>query len=191
MIVQGVKQTIRPLEVGDTPGPKKGGMWHLPIYAGLPGCDLTTSDFQVSLSSLHNGNFGAFGRPMAQATWARRPLRGSPWVFRYPYCHQMITQTHPKGDERVSEKVKIFQVPLNSLSSVKTAESSPARGQKGGGPGVPRVWTQGPCHGLGVHIQKNCSGHGSKSTHSGRNTQRNCDPPPTHTPKRGYPGTGA
>ena len=22
---------------------------------------------------------------------------GSPGVLKYPYCHQMITQTHPKG----------------------------------------------------------------------------------------------
>ena len=42
---------------------------------------------QVSLNSLHNGNFGAFGGAMAQAIWAWRPLRGSPWVLKYPCCH--------------------------------------------------------------------------------------------------------
>ena len=26
---------------------------------------------------------------MAWARWAYRPLRGSPWVLKYPYCHQM------------------------------------------------------------------------------------------------------
>ena len=42
---------------------------------------------QVSLNSLHNSNFGAFGGAMAWAIWAWRPLRGSPWVLKYPYCH--------------------------------------------------------------------------------------------------------
>ena len=42
---------------------------------------------QVSLNSLHNGNFGAFGGAMARAIWAWQPLRGSPWVLKYPYCH--------------------------------------------------------------------------------------------------------
>ena len=49
-----------------------------------------------------NSNFEAFGGPMAHATWATWPLRGSPWVLKYPYCHQMITQTHPRGNGRVS-----------------------------------------------------------------------------------------
>ena len=31
------------------------------------------------------------------ATWAWRPQHGSHWVLKYPYCHQMITQTHPQG----------------------------------------------------------------------------------------------
>ena len=26
---------------------------------------------------------------------AQRPLCGSPWMLKYPYCHPMITQTHP------------------------------------------------------------------------------------------------
>ena len=34
---------------------------------------------------------------MARARWARWSLRGSPWAPKYPYCHQMITQTHPMG----------------------------------------------------------------------------------------------
>ena len=42
--------------------------------------------------------------PMAWGTWAQRPIRGSLWVVKYPYCHQMTTQTHPRGDKRVSEK---------------------------------------------------------------------------------------
>ena len=55
---------------------------------------------------------------MARAIWAWQPLRGSPWVLKYPYCHQIITQTHPRGNRRVSEKVEfleILQVSLNSL----------------------------------------------------------------------------
>ena len=31
----------------------------------------------------------------------------SPWVLKYLYCHQVITQTHPRGNGRVSEKVEI------------------------------------------------------------------------------------
>ena len=42
---------------------------------------------QVSLNSLYNGNFEAFGGAMARATWAWQPLRGSPWVLMYLYCH--------------------------------------------------------------------------------------------------------
>ena len=61
-------------------------------------------NFHVSLNSLRNSNFGGFGGPMAWAKGAQRPLRGSPWVLKYPYCHQMITQIHPRGDKRVSEK---------------------------------------------------------------------------------------
>ena len=37
---------------------------------------------------------------MARARWAQWPLRGSPWAFKYPYCHQMITQTHRRGNQR-------------------------------------------------------------------------------------------
>ena len=34
-----------------------------------------------------NSNFEAFGGPKARARWAWRPLCGSPWVLKYPYCH--------------------------------------------------------------------------------------------------------
>ena len=88
---------------------------------------------------------------MAHATWAWRLLRGSPWVLKYPYCHQMITQTHPRGDGQVSEKIEFSencQVTLNSLTSVKTAKSSLARGHVGGGgggaTGGTRSWDPGP-----------------------------------------------
>ena len=42
---------------------------------------------------------------MARATWAQRAVGESLWVLRYLFCHQMITQTHPKGDGQVSEKI--------------------------------------------------------------------------------------
>ena len=29
-------------------------------------------------------------------------MRGSPWVLEYLYCHQMTTQTYPKGNRLVS-----------------------------------------------------------------------------------------
>ena len=54
-----------------------------------------------------NSNFGAFGGPMARATWAQWPLCGPPWVLKHLHCHQMINQTHPSGNRRVSEKVEM------------------------------------------------------------------------------------
>ena len=60
-----------------------------------------------------NSNFEAFGGGgggTAQATWAQRPLRGSPWVLKFPYHHQMITHTDPRGQKRVSEKVETWQM---------------------------------------------------------------------------------
>ena len=54
---------------------------------------------------------------MARARWAQRPLLGSPWVLKHPYCHQMITQTQPgqrKGFGK-GRNVKKFQLSLNSL----------------------------------------------------------------------------
>ena len=30
-----------------------------------------------------------------------------PWALKYPYCHQIITQTHPRGNRRVLEKVEM------------------------------------------------------------------------------------
>ena len=46
MILQGIKQTIQPLEVGYANSPKKaqkGGYVVFPLYTGLCGFDLTTS----------------------------------------------------------------------------------------------------------------------------------------------------
>ena len=44
---------------------------------------------------------------MARARWAKWPLRGPSWALKYPYGHQMITQTHPRGYGKVSEKVEM------------------------------------------------------------------------------------
>ena len=69
----------------------------------LENCECSLCAHQVPLNHL-NSNFEAFGVPMAQVPWAYRSLRGSPWVLKYPCCHQMTTQTRPRGDKRVSEK---------------------------------------------------------------------------------------
>ena len=65
-----------------------------------------------------NSNFEAFGGPMARARWAQWPLHGSPWVLKSPYRHQMTTQTHPRGDRRVSESGEFSQILLVSLNSL-------------------------------------------------------------------------
>ena len=36
-------EQFSPLRQGRCMGPKRGGMWRFPLYAGLPGFDLTTS----------------------------------------------------------------------------------------------------------------------------------------------------
>ena len=54
-----------------------------------------------------NSNFEAFGGPMARPRRAQWPLHGTPWALKYPYCHQMITQTQPRGNRRFSEKVEM------------------------------------------------------------------------------------
>ena len=97
-------------------------------------------NFQKPLNSLNNSHFVAFPVPMAWATLAQRQLRGSPWVLESPYCHQMIPQTHPSGDRRVSEKHEISNVRNCSVNAcerenLKMAHSSPARAHMG----LPRV----------------------------------------------------
>ena len=75
---------------------------------------------------------------------------------------------------------KNFHVPLNSLSSMKTARSSLPKGHMGGanwgylesGPGT---------HGLQIQ-EKSSSGPRFKYTHSGHNTQRSFDPHPPPPP---------
>ena len=89
--------------------------------------------------------------------------------------------------------LKNFHVPLNSLSGVKTAKSSLARGHIGEADwGYLELGRGTPAMDSGVYIQeKSSSGPKSKYTHSGRNMQRSFDPtpPPPHPPtppKKGY-----
>ena len=96
-----------------------------------------------------NSKFEAFGGPMARARRVQWPLHGCPWVPKYPYCHQMIPQTHPRGDKRVSEKGELWKSCRCHQTAYTTAISDLFRG---------------PClglYGLGSH----CVGpHGCSST---------------------------
>ena len=60
---------------------------------------------------------------MALATRPWQPVRGSLWVQEYPYCHQTMTQTHPKAVGTFSENVnfsKFFQVPAHNCISAQS-----------------------------------------------------------------------
>ena len=46
-----------------------------------------------------SGAHGSGYKGPAATTWA-------PWVLKYLHCHQMVTQTHPRGDRTVSGKVE-------------------------------------------------------------------------------------
>ena len=59
---------------------------------------------QVSLTRLHNSNFGLWGGPWL-GSMGPAATTTVPWVFKYPCCHRMITQTHPRRDRRGLEKV--------------------------------------------------------------------------------------
>ena len=42
-------------------------------------------------------------------------LHGSPWVYMYSHCHQMITQERPKGSQGssgVTLKSQLFSQPM-------------------------------------------------------------------------------
>ena len=45
--------------------------------------------------------------PLANEDLAVFTLDRPPWVLKHPYCHQMITQTHLRGNRRVSERVEM------------------------------------------------------------------------------------
>ena len=108
----------------------------------------------------------------------------------------MTTQTHPRGNRRVSEKVKFPKIfsrhmPGNGLKRFSPCWQGPNGG--GGRPGAAGVRTRDPRHGLGGPCtRKKFLGPGSKFTHSGRNTQRSLDPPtnPPNPQKRGAPSYG-
>ena len=57
-------------------------------------------------------------------------VRGSLWVLKCQYCHQMITQTHPRGDRKV---FKNFSRCMPAWKRLKMVESSLARARGGGG----------------------------------------------------------
>ena len=46
------------------------------------------------------------GGGIVWATWAQRLLHGSPWVLKYPYCDQVITQT---SSNQILEATEWFQ----------------------------------------------------------------------------------
>ena len=128
---------------------------------------------------------------MARATWAQRPPCGSPWVLKYPSCHQMITQTIPETIEGFQKQSKVEKILGATKQPIQRENGLLLTG--GGRPGVPGVWTWEPPMGEGVHIHgKSCSGPRSKSKHSGRNTKRSFDPTPPHPcphpPQNGVPG---
>ena len=81
---------------------------------------------------------------MARATLAQGPLRGAPWVLKYPYCHKMITQPHPRGNTRVLEKSnsEIFSGAIKTTAGSVLTGKGPYGG--GGVLGVPRVGTPDP-----------------------------------------------
>ena len=122
---------------------------------------------------------------------------GSPWVLKYPYCHQTI-QPIPGATDVLRKKSNFRKHFQSTHASVKTAVltgNGPFPGGGGGGdwgtrsldPGLPP---------LGPRTRKQLSGPGSDSTHSGHNMQRSFDPPappnppPTQPPKPGYPDNG-
>ena len=63
-----------------------------------------------------NTHCGALRGPMALATWAQEPLPGSLWVPVHLYCHQMMTQTHPKAVRGPWENIKYLNFSQCHLS---------------------------------------------------------------------------
>ena len=66
------------------------------------------------------------------------PKRGVCSIFPYIQVHLTLIRQALQSD---------FQVPLTSLTSMKAAESSLARGHMGGGLGIHRVGTREPAMG--------------------------------------------
>ena len=86
---------------------------------------------------------------------------------------------------------KNLHVPLNSLSSVKTAKSSLARGHIGGGvTGCNWSWDRGPPQWVrGSIYKKKVLQDPGPNTHTAATIHKEVLPPPPH-PKKGYPGAG-
>ena len=88
---------------------------------------------------------------------------------------------------------KNFHVPLNSLSNVKTAESSLARGHIGGGGGglgVPRVGTRDPRHRLGGPYTRKKFFRTQVQIHTAATIRKEIVTPPPHSPKKGLGAGG-
>ena len=62
-------------------------------------------NFTCSWTASKQQSRGLLG-PMALATCTLEPLNDFPWVQECPYCHQMMTQTNPRANRMLSEKVK-------------------------------------------------------------------------------------
>ena len=95
--------------------------------------------FQVPLNSEKkkaaiSGLSSAHGPGYMGAKW---PLHGSPWVLKCPYCHQMITQMHPRGEKQVFRKNQIFENCQPTHTNLKTAKPSLARHHRGAHQGYP------------------------------------------------------
>ena len=67
-------------------------------------------NFQVPLNSLHNCNFGAFGGATLGVHGPSSHYVGPHGRSSTRIVHKIITQTHPWGDRRVSEKVEVWKI---------------------------------------------------------------------------------
>ena len=81
--------------------------------------------------------------------WARAWLSGEFWSLgltgergggdrgwlKYPCCHQMITVNHPRGNRRVSEKVKFSKTFRRCMLACKRLGPHRQRPTRGEGPG--------------------------------------------------------
>ena len=131
----------------------------------------------MPLNRLQTTILGLLG-PMARATWTQGPLRGSRGIngrcqsTECP-CHRHFQPLVRRFSHKCMCPFLGWGAPLFYVhEDVQIPIGGGGRLGVEFGPGTPAM-------GSGVHIQeKSYSGPGSKSTHNGRNTQRNFDPPP-------------
>ena len=93
---------------------------------------------------------GATNQPKKCQCWGLRRAHGpgymglaaTTWVpvgARVPISSQMITQTHPRGDRTISEKIKLWKFFQLMHANLKTAKVLTGKGQD------TRHWLGGPC----------------------------------------------